>query len=169
MSRALIICISLCLLSVVASAADANVDSAIMVLKQTDADASKLKTYCEFTKTMETAGDKEDAATDAKIDRYLKQLGPDFETAWNTGESVDESSVDGKAFGAVLDELARAQKSERPARLLCMAEAPIPGWGRPVHTLTGVREAPAHRGQAKLVGSQCVENEGRGLISAEET
>ncbi len=46
------------------------------VFKQTEADASKLKTYCEVTKTMDTAGDKEDAATDAKIDGYLKQLGP---------------------------------------------------------------------------------------------
>ncbi len=106
MLRALISSVSLCLLSTVVFAGDANVDSAIMVFKQTEADASKLKTYCELTKTMDTAGDKEDAATDAKIDGYLKQLGPDFETAWNTGESVDEGSADGKAFSAMLDELA---------------------------------------------------------------
>ena len=46
------------------------------------------------------------AFADAKIDGYLKQLGPYFETAWNTGESVDENSADRKAFGAALDELA---------------------------------------------------------------
>ncbi len=108
MLRALISCVSLCLLSVAASATtDAEVDAAINVLKQTEADASKLSTYCEMTKTMSAAGDKGDAATDAKIGGYLKQLGPDFETAWNTGESVDENSADGKAFGAALDELAR--------------------------------------------------------------
>ena len=76
------------------------------MLRQTEADASKLKTYCETTKTMEAVGDREDAATDAKIDGYLKQLGPYFETAWNTGESVDENSADRKAFGAALDDLA---------------------------------------------------------------
>ena len=106
MLRVLVSCVSLCLLSVAAFATD-EVDSAIMVVKQTEADASKLKTYCEMTKTTNAAGDKEDAAIDAKIDGYLKQLGPDFETAWNTGESVDENSADGKAFGAALDELAR--------------------------------------------------------------
>jgi len=74
-----------------------------------------------MTKTMEAVGAREDAATDAKIDPfeidprhpqpplvhgYLKQLGPYIDTAWNTGESVDENSADRKAFGAALDELA---------------------------------------------------------------
>jgi hypothetical protein len=87
------------------SAADAKVDSAIKVFKQTEVDAGKIKTYCEMTKTMDAAGDNEDAATDAKIDDYLQQLGPDFTTAWNTGQEMDENSPDAKAFGAALDEL----------------------------------------------------------------
>ena len=36
----------------------------------------------------------------------MKQLGPDFGTAWNAGEGVDESSPDGKKLDAALDELA---------------------------------------------------------------
>ncbi len=106
MLRALISCVSLCLLTVAASATDAKVETAIKVFKQTEADAGKMKTYCEMTKTMDAAGDKEDAATDATIDGYMKQLGPDFQTAWNTGDGIDENSADGKAFGAALDELA---------------------------------------------------------------
>ena len=105
MLRALISCVALCLLSVAVSATDAKVNSAIKVFKQTGADAGKVKTYCEMAKTMEAAGDKEDAATDAKIDGYLKQLGPDFTTAWSTGQDMDENSPDAKTFGAALDEL----------------------------------------------------------------
>ena len=103
MLRALISCVALCLLSVAVST-DAS-RSAIKVFKQTEADAGKVKTYCQMTKAMEAAGDKEDAATDAKIDGYLKQLGPDFTTAWNTGQDMDEKSPDAKAFGDALDEL----------------------------------------------------------------
>jgi len=105
MLRALISCVALCLLSVAVSAADAKVESAVKVFKQTEADAGKMKTYCEMDKTLDAAGDKEDAATDAKLDGYLKQLGPDFETAWDTSEAIDETSADGKALGAALDEL----------------------------------------------------------------
>ncbi len=36
----------------------------------------------------------------------MKQLGPDFETAWNAGDSVDENSPDGEKLNAALDELA---------------------------------------------------------------
>ena len=105
MLRALIRCVALLGLSVAVSATDAKVEFAIKVFKQTEADAGKVKTYCEMTKTMEAAGDKEDAATDAKIDDYLKQLGPDFTTAWNAGQDMEENSPDAKAFGAALDEL----------------------------------------------------------------
>ena len=41
---------------------------------------------------MDKAGDNPDAAAEAQIDGFVKQLGPDFETAWNAGESVDENS-----------------------------------------------------------------------------
>jgi hypothetical protein len=57
----------------------------VKVFKQTEADAGKLKTHCEMNKLLTTAGDKEDAATEAKVDGYLKQLGPDFNAAERRG------------------------------------------------------------------------------------
>jgi hypothetical protein len=35
----------------------------------------------------------------------MKQLGPEFTTAWNAGEGVDENSADGKKLDAALDAL----------------------------------------------------------------
>lgn len=88
-----------------ALAASPNVTAAIATFKAVQADAGKLQTYCAMSKTMNEAGEKEDPAIDAKIDGFMKQLGPEFETAWNSGEGVDENSPDGKALGAALDEL----------------------------------------------------------------
>jgi len=42
---------------------------------------------------------------DAKIDGYMKQLGPDFQTAWNAGENLDENSPDAKAMDDAINEL----------------------------------------------------------------
>jgi hypothetical protein len=89
----------------VALAASPNINSAIATFKAVQADAGKLKTYCAMSKTMNEAGEKEDPAIDAKVDGFMKQLGPDFQKAWNAGEGVDENSADGKALGAALDEL----------------------------------------------------------------
>jgi hypothetical protein len=36
----------------------------------------------------------------------MKTLGPDFETAWNAGENIDETSADGKALNKAIDDLA---------------------------------------------------------------
>jgi hypothetical protein len=105
MLRAMLCTAAVCFMSVAAAAID-DVDLAIKVVKETGADASRLRTYCELTKTISAAGNKQDAGVDAKIDGYLKQLGPNFETAWNTGESADENSVAGREFSAALDELA---------------------------------------------------------------
>ena len=35
---------------------------------------------------MDAIGEKEDAAAEAKITGLMKQLGPDFEAAWNAGD-----------------------------------------------------------------------------------
>ena len=35
----------------------------------------------------------------------MKQLGPDFTTAWNAAEGLDENSADGKAYNAAVDDL----------------------------------------------------------------
>ena len=58
-----------------------------------------------MTKVMDAAGEKEDPKLDAQIEGYMKQLGPDFTTAWNAAEGLDENSADGKAYNAAVDDL----------------------------------------------------------------
>jgi hypothetical protein len=105
MKRFALGCTAVCLTTIAAFAADPKIETAVKVFKQTEADAGKLKTFCEMNKLMAASGDKEDAATEAKVDGYLKQLGPDFNAAWNAGEGVDENSPDGKLLNNALDEL----------------------------------------------------------------
>jgi hypothetical protein len=95
-----------CLMSTAALAADAKVDSAVKVFAATASDPTKLKTFCEMSEAMDTAGEKNDSAADAKVEGYMKTLGPDFETAWNAGENIDETSADGKALNKAIDDLA---------------------------------------------------------------
>jgi hypothetical protein len=105
MTRPLLISAALCLTALGALAADNKVDSAVATFKSVEGDAGKLKIFCEMTAAMDKAGDNPDAAADAQIDGFMKQLGPEFTTAWNAGEGVDENSADGKKLDAALDEL----------------------------------------------------------------
>ncbi len=112
MMRPLLACAVVCLTAVAASAADPKVDSAIAVFKQVGADPDKLKIYCEMSDFADAqepddpaAEAKEDPAAEAKMDGYLEQLGPDFETAWDTNDEVAENSPDAKLLEAALDEL----------------------------------------------------------------
>ena len=106
MSRALAACIAVCLAASPVLAASPKDESAIKVFKTVATDANKLKTYCAMTKAMDAAADKEDPKLDAQIEGYMKQLGPDFSTAWNAAEGLDENSADGKAYNAAVDDLA---------------------------------------------------------------
>jgi hypothetical protein len=94
-----------CIVPVSAFAADPKIDSAIKVFKQTQEDAGKLKTFCAMSKAMEAPGENEDPATKAKIDGYLKQLGPDFEAAWKTFREADQNSPEGRELNDAVDEL----------------------------------------------------------------
>ena len=105
MIRPLLVSAAVSLTAMTALAADSKVDSAVATFKAVENDAGKLKIFCEMSITMDKAGENPDAAADAKIDGYMKELGPDFATAWNAGEGVDESSADGKKLDAALDEL----------------------------------------------------------------
>ena len=105
MIRPLLVSAAVSLTAMTALAADSKVDSAVATFKAVENDAGKLKIFCEMSATMDKAGENPDAAADAKIDGYMKELGPDFATAWNAGEGVDESSADGKTLDAALDEL----------------------------------------------------------------
>ena len=105
MTRPFLISAALCLTAITALAAESKIDSAVTTFKSVEGDAGKLKIFCEMTAAMDKAGDNPDAAADAQIDGFMKQLGPEFTTAWNAGEGVDENSADGKKLDAALDEL----------------------------------------------------------------
>jgi hypothetical protein len=106
MQRALIAGLVVCLGAYSALAASPKIEAAVKTFKAVGADPAKLKTFCAMSKAMDEAGDKQDQAAEAKIMGFMKQLGPDFETAWSAADGVDDSSADGKAYLAGLDELA---------------------------------------------------------------
>lgn len=101
----LFVCAVVCVSAVAVSAADPKVDKAISVLRKIGSDPGKLKIYCEMSDVVDALGDGEDPALEAKIDRYIDQLGPDFEEAWDTIEETDENSADGKRLDDALDAL----------------------------------------------------------------
>ena len=88
-----------------AVAADAKVTAAIATFKAVEADKTKLDTFCAMGKEMAEGGEKGNAASDARIDGFMKSLGQDFEAAWNVGEGLDDKSDDAKALNAALDNL----------------------------------------------------------------
>ena len=92
MSRVFAACVAICLAASPVLAASPKIESAI-------------KTFCAMTKVMDAAGEKEDPKLDAQIEGYMKQLGPEFTTAWGAAEGVDENSADGKAYNAAVDDL----------------------------------------------------------------
>ena len=91
-----------------ALAASANVESAIKTFEAVGNDPAKLKTYCEMSKLMST-GDDEDESKAEELDKqmqgYMKELGEDFEAAFEAGADLDPDSEDGKAYDAALDGL----------------------------------------------------------------
>ena len=103
--RLIVTAAGISLLAFAAQAASPKVESASKVFQSVAADPAKVKTYCEMSKAMDSAGEKPDQAADAKIQGYMQQLGPDFEQAWNAGNELDENSEDGKTFNAALDTL----------------------------------------------------------------
>jgi len=105
MKRFAFAAVAVCLAAAPAFAASPKVDAAVKTLKAVSADPAKLKTFCDMSKVMNAMGEKQDAAAEAKIDGFMKQLGTEFETAWNLGNDLNENSPDGKAYGAALDDL----------------------------------------------------------------
>jgi hypothetical protein len=105
MRRALLGSAVVCLTSFAALAADNKIDSALATFKSVEGDPAKLKIFCEMSAVMDKAGDNPDAAAQAQIDGFIKQLGPDFETAWDAGDDLDEDSPDGKKLDDALDAL----------------------------------------------------------------
>lgn len=88
-----------------ALAASPKIETAVKTFKAVAADPAKLKTFCEMTKAMASAGEKEDKVAEEKIDALMKQLGSDFESAWTAGDELTDETPDGKAYLAGVDEL----------------------------------------------------------------
>lgn len=105
MSRVLAACVAVCLAASPVLAASPKIESAVNVFKAVAADANKLKTFCAMAKVMDAAGEKEDPKLDAQIEGFMKQLGPEFVTAWSAAEDLDENSADGKVYNAAVDDL----------------------------------------------------------------
>lgn len=96
-----------CLAAGTVAAADPKVEQAVKTFEAVGNDATKLKAFCDMSKTMEEVGDdeKKAEAADAKIDGYMKTLGPDFESAWSAGDNLKDDSPDLKTLDDALDKL----------------------------------------------------------------
>src|SRR5437879_1262944 len=106
MKRAVFAAVAVCLAAAPAFAASPKIDAAIKTFKAVSADPAKLKTFCDMSNAMDSAGDKPSPEADAKINGLMKQLGADFETAWGVADGLNENSPDGKAYNNALDDLA---------------------------------------------------------------
>jgi hypothetical protein len=104
--RAVAACVALGLACSPALAADPKVDAAVKTFKSVGADPGKMKTFCAMMKAMDAADDNPSPAVRAQLDAYPKQIGPDFEIAWNLGEKMDANSADGKAWDDAVEDLA---------------------------------------------------------------
>ena len=95
--------LALALLAMRALAASPKVEEAIKTIRAVSADPNLRKTFCALLAIDDEK--KGDPNAKAAIDGYVKQLGSEFQSAWEVVESVDENSPDGEAVGAVLDEI----------------------------------------------------------------
>jgi hypothetical protein len=89
-------------------AANAAVDSAVKTFDAVGNDAAKLKVYCEMSKVMSSADAEDDSkseALDKQMDGFMKDLGPEFQTAFEAGADLDPESADGKTYDAAMDKL----------------------------------------------------------------
>jgi hypothetical protein len=96
---------AVCLGAYAAMAASPKIEAAVKTFRAVAADPAKLKTFCAMDAALEAAAEKKDKAAGSQIMQYMKQLGPEFESAWNAGEGVDDDSPDGKVFVSALDDL----------------------------------------------------------------
>lgn len=105
MKRVILTAAAVCLGVYSVMAASPKVEAALKTFKAVSADPAKLKTFCTMDAALEAAAEKKDKAAAGKVSTLMKQLGPDFELAWNAGENLDDKSADGKAFVAGVDAL----------------------------------------------------------------
>jgi hypothetical protein len=95
---------AICLGAYSVMAASPNIETAAKTFRAVAADPPKLKTFCAMDAALEAAAEKKDKAAGSQIVQLMKQLEPEFESAWNAGEGVDDAP-DGKAFVSALNDL----------------------------------------------------------------
>ena len=108
MNKLLAACALCGLLAVPVFAANAAVDTAVKTFDTVGNDAAKLKVYCEMSKVMSSADAEDDSKAeelDKKMDGFMKDLGPAFQTAFEAGADLDPESADGKTYDAAMDKL----------------------------------------------------------------
>jgi len=102
--RILVAALTLALSTMQAEAASPKVEAAIKTIQAVAADPNQQKTFCAL---LAIDDEKDDPSAKAAIDAYVKQLGSEFQSAWEIVQSTDENSPDGQAISAVLEELDR--------------------------------------------------------------
>lgn len=107
MKRLILAAVLACTASGLASAADPGVEKAVKTFEAVGNDATKLKAFCDMSKTMEeaSADEKKADAADAKIQAFMTTLGPDFKEAWTAGDNLKDDSPDLKTLDDSLDKL----------------------------------------------------------------
>jgi hypothetical protein len=86
-----------------ALAASSQVEAAIKAIQSVESDTNRMKTFCELMRIDEQNEKRTNPSLEAQMDKLLKELGPDFETAWELVEDTDPASDDGKVLSAALD------------------------------------------------------------------
>jgi len=92
-----------------AYAADAKMSAADIQknLEAVASDPAMLKAYCAMSKKMEEVGDDEKKAEAAgdEIEGYLKTLGGNFQSAWDSGQEAADGSPEATAMDTALTSL----------------------------------------------------------------
>jgi hypothetical protein len=87
--------------------ADEKVDAAVRALDAMEADAGKMQGYCAIIKEIFAAGEDEEKGEEleAKMEQYLTSLGPEYASAWELGEALQEGSAEAAKLEAAFERL----------------------------------------------------------------
>jgi len=88
--------------------ANPALETAIKTFEGVGNDPAKLKTYCEMSRVMSSPDAEDDSKADEldkQMDGFMKELGPEFQAAFETGADLDPESEDGKKYDAAMDKL----------------------------------------------------------------
>src|SRR5690242_11693747 len=100
--RALALPFALSLIMAPALAASSQVEAAVKAFESVESDANRMKTFCELMRIDEQNEKRANPSLEAQMDKYLQELGPEFEAAWELVEDTDPVSEDGKVLSAAL-------------------------------------------------------------------